>query len=397
MGAAAWYYYLSLLIVGMGVEFGYYYLQLHKAHPDSGTRTDMLSCYANWDGRWYQRIASDGYTYSQDHMSSVVFFPLYPKIASVLIRVFGLRSEVALLIVSHTALIGAFYLFLRYLRIRRGNASDDDVSNSLLAFAFFPMTFFMRMTYTESLCVLLLIASLYAMATRKPLIFTAVLITLAILTRSVGAALVPVFVWHIWKCSRNKRDFLGKCAIYVPICFASLAFYMWYLDAAFGNMMAFSDAQIHWKLREDVVTLGDRLWCLLKLEPILDNFNPERSTWWAGDPRFGHIDWLNIRLVNLFWFFVTVTILLIGWRRRILLPNELILSAFLLLIPIMTIGVTQGMTSMGRYVTIIFPVYIVLGRWLSGCSPRAMSMYTSVSILFMFIYSSLFAAWHWYY
>ena len=149
------YYYFTLIIVMMGVEFGYNYVSLFREHPDSPTRTDVLSCYANWDGRWYQRISTEGYTYSPDQMSSVAFFPLYPLLASFFVKVFSLRSEWALLIVSHSTLIGAYFLFLRYMRSRSRESTEDDLQNALLAFAFFPMTCFFRMTYTESLFVLL--------------------------------------------------------------------------------------------------------------------------------------------------------------------------------------------------------------------------------------------------
>ena len=394
------YYYFTLVIIIMGMEFGYHYVALYKAHPDSQTLTDVLSCYANWDGRWYQRIATEGYTYSPNQMSSVAFSPLYPLLASFFVKIFNLRSEWALLIVSHAALIGAYFLFLRYLRARSTESSEDDAQNALLAFAFFPMTFFFRMTYTESLFVLLLIASLLAIRKNVSLFLISLLIALAIVTRSVGVALVPVFLLHLWEISRSKTDFVKKSILYIPLCFLGLIAYMTFLALAFSDPFAFSQTQQHWVYRHGLYTSWDKLKALVTLLPLRDNFDPSMGGAYWGYPDNGFLEWLNIRFVNLFFWFFAVFLTIIGWRKKWLNRHEIILATLLLAIPVLTIGISQAMTSQGRYMTVAFPIYIVFGKMLTisfRFSQRISSILVAVMLLFLFIYTSLFAAWHWYY
>lgn len=393
------YYYLSLILIFMGVEFGYYCVSLCREHPDSQTRTDVLSCYANWDGRWYQRISTEGYTYHPDKMSSVAFFPLYPTLASFFVKVFGLRSEWALLIVSHMALIGAYFLFLRYQRTRTMESSEDDIQNAVLVFAFFPMTFFFRMTYTESLFILLLIASLLAMRKNASLLLISILIALTIAARSVGVALLPVFVLYLWETSTAKKDFIKKSVIYIPLCFLGLAAYMTFLALAFFDPLAFSQTQKHWVHRHDLVTVWDKLAALVTLQPLRDNFDPNNTNYWEN-PRNGFLEWLNIRLLNLFYWFFAVVLIIIGWRKKWINRYEITLSLFLLAIPALTIGISQSMTSQGRYIAVVFPVYIVLGKMFTisfRLSQRTTSVLVAVMLLFLFVYTSLFASWYWFY
>jgi hypothetical protein len=391
------FYYLTTLIVFFGVEFGYHYVKTCTLHPDHKTRTDVLSCYANWDGRWYQRIATEGYTYDPNSMSSVAFFPLYPLLASGIHHSTGMRSEWALLIVSHLALIASYYLFLRYLRIRReSQGSEKVVQYGFMAMVFFPTTFFFHMTYTESLFLLLLLATLFAIRLEKPLLLIAALIGLATATRPVGVALGPVFVLHLWNVSRSKTDFFLKSLIYGPICLSGLIAYMTYLGWIFSDPFAFAQTQKHWAMQHDITSLGDRLWCLITLQPLTDNFDPENPAYF-GRPRNGLVDWLNIRLINVAYFLLAVGMITVGSIKKWLTRDEIILSLFLLLIPLCTNGIVQGLTSHARFIAVIFPIYIVMGRLLYKMGWQGSTLVFCFMAIFLFIYSTQFAAWYWFF
>jgi len=278
-------------------------------------------------------------------------------------------------------------------------SSEDDAQNALLALAFFPMTFFFRMTYTESLFVFLLIASLLAMRKNASLVLISLLIALAISTRSVGVALIPVFALHLWEISSSKTEFFRKSIFYFPLCFLGLIAYMTFLALFFSDPFAFSQTQKHWVHRHDLISAWDQLQALFTLQPIRDNFDPGKTSYW-GNPKNGFLEWLNIRFLNLFYWFFAVFLIILGWRKKWLNRHEIILAILLLGIPALTIGINQAMTSQGRYMAVVFPIYIVLGKLLtisSRFSQRIFSAIVAVMLLFLFIYTSLFASWYWYY
>ena len=60
-----------------------------------------------------------------------------------------------------------------------------------LSFALYPVTFFARMVYTESLFLFFCVLALYAMERKWPLAVIVAVIALATAIRPVGVALVP--------------------------------------------------------------------------------------------------------------------------------------------------------------------------------------------------------------
>lgn len=87
------------------------------------------------------QIASGGYTYDPQRMSSVAFFPLYPWVAGAIIHSTGTRPEWALLLVSHAALLACFALLGAHVQLRFPTAGHDLAAWTLLAFGLFPTTF----------------------------------------------------------------------------------------------------------------------------------------------------------------------------------------------------------------------------------------------------------------
>ena len=71
---------------------------------------------------------------------------------------------------------------------------------------------------------------------------------------------------------------------------------------------------------------------------------------------------------------------------------EVSLSLLLLAIPYSTRGYEMGMASMGRFAAVAFPIYVVLGRWLSRLPPAAAAGLLTPSAFLMAAYSALFAA-----
>src|SRR5204862_523036 len=105
-------YWSTGYIVVLGLFFGTEYVNRSTRRGYSFHYAG--EAYANWDGQWYKKIASDGYDYRLDAPSSVAFFPAYPLLGGGLARIAGIRPELALLVVSNSFLIVLFWLTVRY-------------------------------------------------------------------------------------------------------------------------------------------------------------------------------------------------------------------------------------------------------------------------------------------
>ena len=192
-------YYLTSLVVVVAVVFAVDFVPLCTRHPESKTRVDVPSAFAAWDGAWYVRIVSEGYTYDPDCASAVAFFPLYPWLAAALVHITGMRPEWALLLVSHGALIGAFSLMGAYVHQRFPGADAGLAEFTVLAMGLFPTTFYFRMTYTESVFILIILLALYGMERHWGLLAVASIVGLATAARPVGVGLIPVFGLYVWQ------------------------------------------------------------------------------------------------------------------------------------------------------------------------------------------------------
>lgn len=388
------FYYFTTLMVIAAVVFAVDFVPLHRTHPGSNTRVDLPSAFAAWDGEWYVRITSAGYSYDPERMSSVAFFPLYPWLAGAIVHSTGMRPEWALLLVSHTALLAAFAFLAVYVQQRFQTEGPDLSAWTLLAFGLFPTTFYFRMTYTESLFMLLAVLTLYGMERRWPLGWIALLVGLATATRTVGGALLPVVALHVWRTSDTVRGAVGRCLVWLPLCCWGLAGYVLFQAITFGEPLAFLQTQVHWNERD--LQLTERIVGLLTLEPIRAVYDPNSPCYWARVPPQGNV-LFNLKAANPLYFLGTVALIVLGVRKRWLNANEVLLAAGLLGIAYCLQASRSCMSSQARYASVVFPVYIVLGQLLHRAPPPLAAALLAISAILLAIYSAMFVSWYWYY
>jgi hypothetical protein len=387
-------YYLTSLTVLVAVVFGGDFVPLCRAHPASQTRVDWVAGMAAWDGEWYVRIASTGYSYDPERMSSVAFFPLYPVLAWLLVHGLGLRPEWALLIVSHSSLFAAFVLLAGYTTERFPDLGEDVASWALVAFGLFPTTFYFRMAYSESVFVLLAILVLYGMQRNWRAGWIALLVGLATAARTVGVGLIPVFWLYVWQQRATRRGWLLRCAVWFPVCVSGLGAYMTFQWWAFGTPLAFLQTQVHWIERP--MGLGAKIVSLLTLEPLRAVYDPTSPGYWGRVPPQGNL-LFNLKAANPVYFLATVGLVAIGAWKRWLNAREVLLSAALLAIPYWFQAARAYMSSQARYAAVVFPVYLVLGQLLSRCPAPLAAALLVLSGVFLAAYSALFVSWYWYY
>jgi hypothetical protein len=326
---------------------------------------------SRWDTGFYLSIAEEGYRYQGETFPSVAFFPLLPLLIRAVTSVIG-DSLLAGLIVANTALLGATMLLYRLAEGEWGQGVADRAVWYLLIF---PTAFFGSAIYTESLLLLLTIATLY-LARKGYWESAAMLGFLAALTRLVGILVAPMLLAEWWMQRRRQgpdgRTPLWALAalILVPL---GTATYMAYLWRAFGDPLAFAHASSAWG-REPAL-----------LSATLAELLQSPAAGWPNALLSGSLpidNWLDLLAGLLFLVLGLVLLLHRRWSEGVfvLLGTLVPLSSGLLM-------------SQRRYVWVLFPAYILLARW--GKRPWVDRTITIFFLLGLGLFTALFSNWYW--
>lgn len=386
------YTYLTSLIVLFGMLFGTEYLTPSR-HGDffdpPGPVRSVEDAYANWDGKWYVRIARDGYSYDAGRMSSVAFFPVYPTLGRVVAWATGLSPEASLVLLSHLFLWASVALVMTYVR-GRYPALEHLPAYTALALALIPLGFFFRVAYTESLFVFLAVLTLHGLERRWPVFVVALIVGLATGTRATGVALIPPLVLGVWRTSPSGMARVRTLAWAVPLSCWGLGGYLVYQGAAFGNPLAFSQTQEHWRFRPGTPGIGENLVAVVTLEPCWSVYDPASPAYWGRHdkdltPPF------SLQFANPLVVAAAVVLVAGGAWRGWLSPAEVLLAAGLIGIPYVTRSYQACMASQGRYATVAFPVYLVLGQLLVRLPPPVAGLCLAGCGVMLAAYSALFA------
>src|SRR5690606_39052589 len=100
------------------------------------------------------------------------------------------------------------------------------------------------------------------------------------------------------------------------------------------------------------------------LVPIWEVFDPSSLCYWQQTSS-GGIPTGLMQLLNPILFILAMVCVLIGYCRMWLNSREWILAMGLLLLPYCLRGCEMCMNSQGRFASIVFPVFIVMGRCVS--------------------------------
>jgi len=414
-------YWLGLVMVVAGVAAGVDLLP-RQSGPNQN-ESGFINAFGAWDGWWYTKIVVEGYAFDDSRPSSVAFFPAYPLLGHCLHRLSGLSAHLSLLALTHVCLISAFMVFESYVR-QRAPGNQELSEFALISFSLMPMTVFCRMTYSESMFVLVTILTMLGRQRQWPAWITALIAGAATGTRSLGVALLLPLAWDWWR--RAKEDTPGKCpasdlpavvshdnakrkireplnhrnvfrfaltaSVLGPLACWGLLANMAYEYLEFGDAFAFVRTQAHWEMRPDQ-SWPQRLIGLIILEPIWSIYDPSNAAYWArheyvANPLF------SLQFWNPIYFLTCGGLVAYGAWKRWLTPPEWLLSAGLLGIPYVLQGYRMMMLGHGRFTCVVFPMYIVLARLLSGAPRPAAILICVLMGMQLFCWSALFAAWH---
>ncbi len=321
--------------------------------------------WANFDGEHYMSIAMNGY-----HSLEQAFFPLYP----VLIYIgkwffpnnFVVTATVGL-IISNLALIGGLVFLYKLVRLDY-SAKIGWVTLSLLLF--FPTSFYLGALYTESLFLLLSVGTFY-FARQNRWWLSAIFGILACTTRVFGVLLLPALLIDVFIYKKSLKNWYP--ILLIP---TGLLVYMSYLYLTVGDPFAFYNLQsIIGEHRQKGIILFPQV--IYRYLNILIHYQK-----------------IDIFLTTFLLEFITTMIFfvvpILAYFKKVRW-SYIFYSLVSLLLPTIQGSFSSG----GRYVLVIFPVFIMMALFVEKW-PRTLQiiMYILLAILLMF-FSILFVRGYW--
>jgi hypothetical protein len=181
---------------------GIYQFAAHPASPG------YLALITNWDGQWYQRIATWGYHLPapgapglKDALSTYAFLPLFPTVVGALMTLTGLSFAICVTIVN--LLAGGAAMVVMFLLVER-SAGWFVAGTAVLLTCCFVVAPLFQAAYTESIA-LLLVCTVLLLVSRRRYGWALVVVVLLSLTRLVTPPLAVVVIVHAVMRFRNRE------------------------------------------------------------------------------------------------------------------------------------------------------------------------------------------------
>ncbi len=349
---------LYIYAVHQGLLFGAVYLSHSLSAVTRSNQTGFAVVTENlshWDGRWYLRIAENGY-----NAKSAAFFPFYPAVIR-LLKEFTIEPVVGGLLVSNLAFLAVCIFFYKLVRLDY----DRQVSaRALWYLALFPTAFYFSTLYAESVFLAFVLFAFYAARTGRWWIagFCGML---AGLTRNLGVFLLAPLLYEYLARNDFKLRAVRPDLAWLGLIPVGPVIFMVYLWQVLGNPLAFLTAQKFWHRSFAFPWEAVYRACL----NILTDYNPGRN------------------LLDL--LFTVLAGLLIGLAGRKIRFSYLLYLLIGLLIPLCSTAPQAGLYSMPRFVLVLFPIYLILaGRvrsaWFHGLT---LALFTGSLVCLSIIFS----------
>jgi len=289
--------------------------------------------WARWDSVWYWTIVDEGYEFVPHQMSNVAFFPLYPlvvKACSFPARLFLDPQRAFLLtgiVLSHVFFLVALIGLERLASLLADRATAQ---RTVWLTCSFPFALFYSAAYTESLFLALAVWSTY-LARRQYWGSATILAATCAVSRTVGGVIVIALLIEYVRRHEWEGRALLRGLILAAVGFAGLGLLLIYFWAHFGDPFVF--AQAH-----SVPPWGRRLGLGHLSILVQDLFRPR----------------MDVSLTSL-WYLVLIPVccLLAVHVTRRWGPAIAALTIGILVPSLFT-----GAMSIGRLVSVIFPLFL---------------------------------------
>ncbi|HEU0051280.1 MAG TPA: mannosyltransferase family protein [Patescibacteria group bacterium] len=314
---------------------------------------NLLQLPARWDSEWYLNIAKHGYVFKgSDVLSNLVFFPVYPGLLALFGRLFLSQFIFAGWLISFAALCAACFFLFRLVQEFHPKLNPEEVVFFLLIF---PTAIFLNAIYTESLFLFLSIASIY-FARKKRFVLASIIGCAAALTRVTGVLLfIPLLIEFI--TTYKKRWFRPSIFALLLVPLGLVSFFAFH-GIVYGDFLLFFKIENAWGR----------------------SFHLNASHFQTATAPAA----ANLALD--FGFLLTSVILSVLTLVRVRFSYGVYMLATIV------VAVSTGtLMSIGRYVLVLFPIYLVLASF----PPLWKRSWTIASLLLLGLYTLLFAQGYW--
>jgi Gpi18-like mannosyltransferase len=322
------------------------------------SRTLLLAVWGRWDAVHYLDIGTRGY-----HGTDMAFFPLLPLLIGILGRVMG-NHLVAGLVISNVAL---FFALLFLYKLVEHEFDRTVARRAIFYISIFPTAVFFSAVYTESLFLMLTVASFYYMRERRWWLAGAIGL-LASLTRIEGVLLAVPFAIEWWGAYRENAVAGVRNLVPIVLIPLGLVFFMAYLWVLNGDPLYFSHVQSHWnrQLAAPWTSIGN------SFHKIATSVGPQT---------------VAQQILELVFTALMIGVLAGGWRK--LKASYVAYMGLSILMPLCT----SSLMSMPRFALVLFPMFVILALW--GGRPRINNAIVALSLPLLGLFTVLFADWYW--
>ncbi|HRY82947.1 MAG TPA: hypothetical protein P5232_04610 [Candidatus Moranbacteria bacterium] len=326
--------FLWLIIVNV---FGFVVLNRFNLNPDTAYRWiypdkfpvaqswDFVDMHNRWDSYWYLDIVKNGYYLRSDNtLSNVAFFPLYPTLIKILGTIFLGNFVLAGWFLSIIFLFFACAYFHKFLKEFHPEISPEIPIIFMLVF---PTAFFFNIVYTESMFLFLTLATFFY-AFKKNFWLAGLFAFLGALTHSNGVFLALPILWKIWETYGWKSTFTLKI---IPVFLAPIASFAFLAYSA----VKFKDFFLFFKLE----SAWGRSFKL----------NMEHFQF------FSHPAIVNFAMDAFFTILIIAVIFLVYKKLSLL-------YAIFMSLTVLSALTSGTLMSIGRYSLVLFPLFILLAK-----------------------------------
>lgn len=365
-----WLSFLSLVSFSAGKLFAYKPTFAYAYEFSKYGLSGFFNKMASFDGVHYLGISENGYLNTGLVQA---FFPLYPflmRMLNILIN----NHLISGLLISHFFTLFSFYAFYYLVKMEY---KQKIASWSLVFFALFVSSFYLRSLYNESLFLTLIFTSLIA-GKKKHYLIAGILGALASATRVVGIFIWPSLLLMVFFQDRRKFD------AYLDVSLSALGLmaYMLYLQKFFADPLYFFHMQEQFgaSRQTQLVSFPRVIWRYLKI-------------FWTVRP----IDWKFYTYVQEFILSLLALggLALVSWqnfKKKIKINWTFLVFAWgSYLLPTLT----GNFSSMPRYILVCFPLFIYLAILLEKKSWPWRFFYLTISLILLIINLILFTQGYW--
>ena len=285
-----------------------------------------LDIWASWDSVWYADVITNGYSATRPiedptlGRKNYAFFPLYPAITKILGTILFKDYILSGVLVSNVCLIGSAFLLYTLAEL---DYNEEVAKKSVKYLFLFPFNFVLSGFFSESLFLFLLLLFYYLVKKNRklPAFVIGVLMSL---TKVNALAAIPALMVH--KSESTTKDLTRY--FYISSLVVGVVIFAYYVFTPTGKPFALFTIQQTWYRRLDY---------------------PLNHVFYGFAASSFHAKWsAAVALIAL--IFILGSFVILSFEHWVL-------AVFMLFLPLST-----GLLSMPRYLTIIFPIYIALGK-----------------------------------